>query len=238
MATRAARAIISSTPRFRSSSLMRTISSVYSVSLTVRRHPVDTLRSAPMVKSTDASISMPRWPRSAQRRSAVAIGVVEDVARHDRPDVHPHVALARDVDRGLHDPPIGRRRMGFAAGVGHRRLVGGSGGHGHHEVGHAHARLQRAAGADAQEPCRTQLDELLVHDRRARAAHAGRLHAERSTLERAGEAEHASLLVHQLGVVEDVLGHVLGSTGIARAEDGGGVVAGLGAQVDGHGAGA
>ena len=68
MATRAASAIMSSTPRFRSSSLMRMISSPYSVSLTVSRCPVDTLRSAPMVKSTDASISMPRWPRSAHRR--------------------------------------------------------------------------------------------------------------------------------------------------------------------------
>ena len=59
--------------------------------------PVETLRRAPIVKSTDASISMPRWPRSAHRRSAVAVGVVEDVARHDRPDVHPHLALARPM---------------------------------------------------------------------------------------------------------------------------------------------
>ena len=56
------------------------------------------------------------------------------------------------------------------------------------------------------------------------------------TLEGAREPEHAALGVHPAGAgVEERLGDVLGPKGIARTQDVGGVVAGLGAQMDRHG---
>ena len=47
------------------------------------------------------------------------------------------------------------------------------------------------------EPLAPELDEFAVVDRRARPAHPDGLHADRRALERAGEAEHAALLVDQ-----------------------------------------
>ena len=65
----------------------------------------------------------------------------------------------------------------------------------------------------------------------------GRLHADRLALEGAGVAEHAALGVDLAeSVVEERLGDVLGSERVAGAEDVGGVVAGLGTQMDRHGA--
>ena len=53
------------------------------------------------------------------------------------------------------------------------------------------------------EPGGAELDQLLVDDPGARAAHSGRLHADRRALERPRVAEHPALLVDELGVVEE-----------------------------------
>ena len=94
--------VIRSTAARSSSSEIRTNSPSTTMSLTVRRQPVWTPRSAPSVKSTAASISTARMPRFDQRSYWPLVGVVEEVARDDRADAQRQVARLRDVD-GLVD---------------------------------------------------------------------------------------------------------------------------------------
>ena len=96
--------------------------------------------------------------------------------------------------------------------------------------------LQAAAGADADELLAAQLDQLLEDDRRPRAAHAGALHRDREALVEAGVPEEPALGVPLLDLGQEGLGDVLGAQGIARQENCLGVLAGLGANVDRHGA--
>ena len=119
----------------------------------------------------------------------------------------------------------------------HRGRVGRDGGQRDDQVAERVMRLQAAAGADADQLLAAELDELLEDDRRARAAHAGSLDRDRLALVGAGVAEQAALAVSLDDVVEKGLGDVLGTQRIARKEDGLGVLAGLGANVDRHGRG-
>src|SRR6185312_11100559 len=95
--------------------------------------------------------------------------------------------------------------------------------------------LEAAAGADPDQAARAELDQLLDHDRRARAAHAGRLHRDGLALEAARIAEHAALAVHLAGVVQELARDPLGPQRVARQEHGGRVVALVRAEVDRHG---
>ena len=67
MATSSAIRVMRSTAARRSSSEMRVNSPSTTMSLTVSRQPVSTPRSAPTVKSADASISTASTPRFDQR---------------------------------------------------------------------------------------------------------------------------------------------------------------------------
>ena len=117
----------------------------------------------------------------------------------------------------------------------HRGRVGGNGAQRDDQVAERVADLQAAAGADADQLLAAELDQLLEHDRRARAAHPRALHRDRLALPRPREAEQPALGVPLHRVVEVRLGDVLRAQRVARKEDGLGVVAGLGADVDRHG---
>src|SRR5438874_1286542 len=73
-------------------------------------------------------------------------------------------------------------------------------------------------------------------DRRAGAAHAGALHRDRFALVAARIAEQTALRVPLHDVVEVGLGDVLRTERVTRKEDRLGVLAGLRADVDRHGA--
>jgi hypothetical protein len=96
------------------------------------------------------------------------------------------------------------------------------------------AELQSAARTDPDERLHAELDELLEHDRRARAAHAGALHRDARALVRAGVAEEPALGVHLRRVREVRLGDVLRAERVAGQEARLGVIAGLGPQMDRH----
>ena len=115
-----------------------------------------------------------------------------------------------------------------------RGRVGRNRGQRDDEVAERVVRLQAAARADAHELLRAELDELLEHDRRAGAAHAGALDGDRLPFPRAGEAEKTALLVHLLHVLEVRVRDVLGAEGVAGEKDGVGVVAWLGTKMDWH----
>ena len=116
-----------------------------------------------------------------------------------------------------------------------RGRVGGDGGQRDDEVAERVVRLQSAARADAHELLRAELDELLEHDRRAGAAHAGALDGDGFPLPRAGVAEQPALGVHLLHVVEIGVCDVLGAQWVAGEENCVGVVAGLGTKMNWHG---
>ena len=97
-------------------------------------------------------------------------------------------------------------------------------------------RLQAAARADADQLLAAELDQLLEDDRRAGAAHAGALHGDRLALVGARVAEQAALGVSLLDVVEVRLGDVLRPQRVAGQKNRLCVFAGLGANVDRHGA--
>ena len=96
--------------------------------------------------------------------------------------------------------------------------------------------LQAAAGADTDELLAAQLDQLLEDDRGARAAHAGALHRDRAPAVEAGVPEEPALGIALLDLGQEGLGDVLGPQRIAGEENCLGVLAGLGANVDRHGA--
>ena len=125
--------------------------------------------------------------------------------------------------------------MRLAAGVRQHRAVGRRGRDRDDQVAEREIGLQTAAGSDAHEALDAELDELLVHDRGARAAHARRLHRDPLALERPGVAEHPALGVDLPGVLEEGLGDVAGAQGVARNEHRIGIVARLGAKVNRHG---
>ncbi len=105
----------------------------------------------------------------------------------------------------------------------------------HDGVGHAQAIGDATGGADPDDALGTELDQFAVVDRRAGTTHADRLHADRLTLEGAGVAEHAALLVDATRTgLEERLGDVPGPSWVAGHEHGRGVVGGFGAEVDGH----
>ena len=94
--------------------------------------------------------------------------------------------------------------------------------------------LQAAARADAEQLLHAELDQLLEHDRRAGAAHAGALHGDRLALPGARVAEQAALGVQLPGRRRSTSRRCT-SPGAGRR--GGGrlrVVARLGSEVDRH----
>src|SRR5579862_2127881 len=161
------------------------------------------------------------------------VGVVEDVARDDRPDVHRLVQLLRRVHGGV-DELEARRRAVRLLHVRVRRPVLGDRADRDDHVAEPVMRLQPAAGPDAENLLAAEHDELLDHDRRRGTAHARRLHRDRLAVPRATEAEHAALRVRLHDVVEVGLGDVLRPQRIAGHEHRLGIVAGLGADVDRH----
>jgi len=116
----------------------------------------------------------------------------------------------------------------------HRRRVGGHRGERDDHVAERVARLQAAAGADADQLLAAELHQLLEHDRRPRTAHAGALYGDRLALVGAGEAEQAALPVPLLDVLEVRLGDVFRPQRVAGEEHRLGVLAGLCADVDRH----
>ena len=183
-----------------------------------------------------ASISRPRWPSRSQRGTLVEVGVVEDAARRRPGRRGRSCRLPPELRGPLDQAERGRRGPAGDVGVAQRRLVLARRRQRDHGVGEAQtAAGQAAARADADEPRRAELDQLLEHDPGRRAAHPSRLDADRPAVERPREAEHAALLVDLSPArVEERRRDVGGPPRIARAEDGGGVVTGLGPQVDRH----
>ena len=80
------------------------------------------------------------------------------------------------------------------------------------------------------------VDQLLEDDRRAGTAHAGALHRDRLAVVRAAVAEQPALGVALLNVVEVGLGDVFRAQRVAGKETRLRVLAGLGSDVDRHGA--
>ena len=95
--------------------------------------------------------------------------------------------------------------------------------------------LEPAARADADQLLAAELDELLEHDRRARAAHAGALDGDGLAVVGARVAEQTALGVALFDVLEVGLGDVFGAERVAREQDGLRVLARLGANVNRHG---
>ena len=123
-------------------------------------------------------------PRSDQRAAPPGVRVVEDVARDDRADAHALPQLLRRVDGAVDELPVRRGGVRLAADVVPGGAVGGDGGQRDDQVAEREVRLEPAAGADADELLDAELDELLDHDRRRRAAHPGRLHGDRPAVDR------------------------------------------------------
>jgi hypothetical protein len=117
----------------------------------------------------------------------------------------------------------------------HRGRVCRDGAQGDDEVAERVVRLETAAGADPHQLLAAQLDQLLEDDRGPGTAHSGALDGHPLALPGAREAEQPPLLVHLGHVLEVRVGDVLGAQRVAGEEDGLGVVAGLAAEVDGHG---
>ena len=225
-----------STAAFSSSSLMRVNTPSTTMSLTVSRQP-----------GLDAADRRDREQRGglhldgehAALRPALVlplVRVVEEVAGDDRADVQVLIGVLGDVDGLVHEVPRRGGAVRLVVDEVHRGRVGGHGADRDDQVAERVARLQPAAGADADQLLAADLDQLLEDDRRAGAAHPRALHGDRLAVVGAGVAEQAALLVALHDVVEVGLGDVLGPERIAGEEDCFCVVAGLGADVDRHGA--
>ncbi len=115
-----------------------------------------------------------------------------------------------------------------------RRRVGGHGGDGDDEVAERVVGLQAPARPHAEEALHAELGELLEHDGRARAAHAGALNGDRLPVPLPREPEQPALLVDLGDVRQECLGDVLGAEWVARQEARLRIVAGLGAKMDRH----
>src|SRR5438552_1210883 len=166
---------------------------------------------------------------------AALVWVVERVRAGDRADAHRLAQLLRRVDGAVDELPVGGRDMVVAANVMTRSAVGGNRGQRHDQVAQLEVRPQPAAGADAQEPLDAELDELLHHDRRGRAAHAGRLHGDRPSLVLARVTEEPALLVPLHSALEVGLGDVAGAQRVTGQQTRLCVFAFLGTDVNGHG---
>ena len=166
---------------------------------------------------------------------AARVGVVERARGDARADAELRAVVLGLVHGGVHELEVGRGGVRLATRVGEHRAVARRRRRSRAiEVAELHVGLQAAAGADAHDPLDAELDQLLDDDRGARAAHAGGLHRDGRALERAGEPEHAALAVDLARAVEERLGDVTRAQRVAREEDGLGVVAGLGAEMDWH----
>ena len=163
------------------------------------------------------------------------IGLVEDVARDD--GAHPDrlAQLLRLVHRLVHQPEVGRRRVGLAADVVGRRRVGRRRGERDDQVSHREVGLEPPARPDPHDLPDAELDELLDHDRRRRATHSARLHGHRLALERARVPQHPALGVPLHDVLHEGVGDVLRPQRVAGEEAGLGVVALVRSYVDRHG---
>ena len=227
--------VMRSTAAWRSSSEIRVNSPPITMSLTVSRQPAWTLRRAPSVKMTAASISTREHAAGRPALVAALVRVVEGVRRGDRADAHRLLELLRRVDGAVDELPVGGRAVRLLADVVPRGAVGGDRGQRDDQVAELEVGLEPAAGADAQEALDAELDELLHHDRRGRAAHAGRLHRDRLALVLARVAEQPALGVPLHRVVEVGLGDVLRAQRVAGQQAGLCVVAWLGSDVNRHG---
>ena len=187
---------------------MRTNSPSTITSLTTSMQPVWSLRSAPSVNSTAASISTARMPRSDQRPASAGVRLVEDVAGHDRADAERLAEVLGLVHRLVHEAEVGRRRMRLVAHVVQRGRVGAVAESRDHEIADRQVRLQPAARADAHDLLHAELRRAP----RSRSPPTGspfRSPAPRpAALERAGVAEHAALAVPLHDVLEERLGDV------------------------------
>ena len=105
-----------------------------------------------------------------------------------------------------------------------------------HEVTHRQIGLEATTGPDTHDLLDAELDELLDHDCGRRASHPAGLHGYRLAVEGSGESEHPPLAVSLHDVVEEGLGDVLGAERVAGKEAGFGVIAGVGTNVNWHGA--
>ena len=113
---------------------------------------------------------------------------------------------------------VGLRRLARAQGA--ARSVLGQGVAGDDEIAVAELRVERPAGADPDGPPHAELGELLQDDRGARAAHAGRLDAERAALRRLpGVSPEPAGVVAHLGLGEQLLGVGQGAAGVAGQQD-------------------
>ena len=116
-----------------------------------------------------------------------------------------------------------------------RRAVGRDGRDRDDQVAELQVVLEASTGPDPEEPLDAELDELLHHDRRGRAAHAGRLHRDRPTLVLARVTEEPALLVPLHSALEVGLGDVAGAQRVTGQQTRLCVFAFLGTDVNGHG---
>src|SRR6476659_9347231 len=123
------------------------------------------------------------------------VGVVEEVARDDRADAELLLRVLRYVDCLVHELPARGRAVRLAPDEVDRRRVRRDGRDGDDEVAERVIRLQAPARADAEQSLDAELDELLEHDGRSRAAHPGSLHRDPLALPLARIAEETSLRV-------------------------------------------
>jgi hypothetical protein len=107
------------------------------------------------------------------------------------------------------------RRAERAAGT-----VLGDRGLGEDQVAEAQLGLQRAAGADADEPLGPEPDQLLGDDRRARAAHSRRLDGQQFAVGRgSGVAPEAAVVVEHARLIGELLRQTERATGVAGQQD-------------------
>jgi hypothetical protein len=124
--------------------------------------------------------------------------------------------------RARGDQRPGQPRVGLEALLRAERRAGPVGaehGLGRHELAEPDAGHHRAAGTDPDQGLGSQADQLLDHDRRARAAHARRLHRERRAVARAaGVAPESPCVVEHQRLGEDRLRDGECAMGVARQQ--------------------
>ena len=148
--------------------------------------------------------------------------------------MHRLAGLLRRVDRPVDELPVRRRTVRLAADEVVGRAVVGYCGEGHDQVAELVVRLQPAAGPDPQQLLDAELDQLLEHDRRTRAAHARSLNRDRLAFVCTGVPQQTALRVSLLDVVEVRLGDVLRAKRITGKEASLRVLPRLGSNVDRH----
>jgi hypothetical protein len=79
--------------------------------------------------------------------------------------------------------------------------------------------IERTAGPDSHQGAGSEPEQLVHHDRRARATHAGCLHGHRLAVTRAaGIAPEAAVMVEHARLLEHRLGHRQGAVRVAGQE--------------------